>query len=156
MPSAENVPGPQHQPPGVGMAGGPSASSANSLSLVIGQLSDGKSRYVSYRDSPTTELLQEALGGRAKSVWLTHLIPGRDLMDYEHNRQSLAISSRVHRIRTKPQRGVTEPLGLAPEAAEADGADGVEEERELRELQRMLTSGPSSKRATPGRHTDIS
>ena len=42
------------------------------------------------------------------------------------------------------------------QAAEADGADEVEEERELRELQRMLTSGPSSKRATPGRHADIS
>ena len=60
-----------------------------SLSLVVGQLSEGKSRYISYRDSPTTELLQEALGGRGRSAWLTHLIPGSDILDYDENVNSL-------------------------------------------------------------------
>jgi len=131
------------QPPSAGVGG---FGGTQSLSLVVGQLSDGKSRYVSYRDSPTTELLQDALGGRAKTAWLTHLIPGRDSMDYEHNRGSLAMAQRVRQIRNRPQRVAGAPLGLAETAAEGVGAEAVAEERELAELQRLLTSGPSSKR----------
>lgn len=118
----------------------------SSLSLVIGQLADGKTRYVAYRDSPTTELLQEALGGGSKVAWLTHLIPGRESMDYEHNRASLAMTRRVLQIRNRPERANHAPLGLVPTVAE-DTAHGAAEERELAELQRLLTSGPCSKRS---------
>lgn len=124
------------------------ATSLSSLNLVLGQLADGKTRYVAYRDSPTTELLQEALGGRAKVAWLTHLIPGRESMDYEHNRASLAMTRRVLQIRNKPERASRAPLGLAP-LVEEDVAQGAAEERELAELQRLLTSGPCSKRPAP-------
>ena len=117
----------------------------SSLSLVVGQLADGKSRYVSYRDAPTTELLQDALGGRAKTSWLTHLIPGRDAMDYDENRASLQLAKRVMAINNRPQKLDHGPLGLAPD--EANGGGEVAEEKELAELQRLLTSGPTSRRA---------
>ena len=72
---------------------------------------------------PTTELLQEALGGRARTAWLTHLIPGREAMDYDHNRSSLRLTARVRQIRNRPQRLAYEPLGLAPETADGAGAE---------------------------------
>lgn len=137
------------QPAGGAVSVPPSiGNGVSSLSLVIGQLADGKSRYISYRDSPTTELLQEALGGRAKATWIAHLIPACDSMDYEHNRSSLGMARRVHQIRNRPQRASHEPLGLAPEEEEEEEvAEAVAEEREIAELQKLLTSGPCSKRA---------
>ena len=126
-------------PPPVGLAG------ASSLGLVIGQLADGRARYVAYRDSPTTELLQEALGGRAKAAWMSHLIPGHDdVMDYEHNKQCLAMTRGVMQIRNRPQRLGRAPYGLVSAEEESVGAA---EERELAELQKLLfSSGPCSKR----------
>ena len=126
-----------------------------SLSLVVGQLSDGKSRYISYRDSPTTELLQDALGGRAKCAWLTHLIPGSDNMDYDENVATLHMAKRTAKIRNRPQRIQTEPLGLAPEIPEKEPAvKAAEERKELEELKSLLTSGPSSKRSVPSQRLE--
>lgn len=137
--------------------------SVPSLSLVVAQLSDGKSRYVSYRDSHTTELLQDALGGRHKAAWLAHIIPGRDSMEYDETAGSLAMAQRVHKIRNRPQKLESlPPHGLAEEhsgSAEDSGflAPGMmggrlggrfslkerqlQEERELQELQQMLNRG---------------
>ena len=76
-------------------------------------------------------------------------------MEYENNRQTLQMTQRVLQIRNRPQRPAHEPLGLAyddnAEGGDAGGAAAAAgaEERELRELQRMLTSGPCSKRPAP-------
>ena len=122
--------------------------------LPCSQLSDGKSRYISYRDSPTTELLQDALGGRGKAAWLTHLVPSRDEMDYDENRSCLRLGQCVAQIRNKPLRIRQQPHGLAPGDDEREkaltGVEAAAEERELQELQRLLTSGPSSKRPVMG------
>ena len=106
--------------------------------MCIRDRSDGKTRYVAYRDSPTTELLQEALGGRAKAAWLAHLIPGKDAMEYENNRQTLQMTQRVLQIRNRPQRPAHEPLGLASD----DTAEGGDARGARREGQRAQPDVP--------------
>jgi hypothetical protein len=136
----------------------PAIANVASLNLVVGQLSDGKSRYVSYRDSPTTELLQDALGGRNRTAWLTHVIPGGDSMNYDETRAGLLFAQRVGKIRNRPQRigqdGLQQPAGLAPDAEKAKETDAdkaVAEEKELEELKKMLIGGRESKRPSPAR-----
>lgn len=46
--------------------------SLSTLGLVISSLVDGKSTHVPYRDSKLTRLLQDSLGGNAKTVMVSH------------------------------------------------------------------------------------
>ena len=156
MGQSVTVGGAAREPPSIGTGGGPVASSSSSLALIVGQLADGRTRYVAYRDSPTTELLHDALGGRARAAFIAHLIPGRASMDYEHNRASCIMANKVLQVRNRPQRTESEPLGLATASAEADAAAEAAgagaEERELEELQKLLAAGPrSSKRSSAPR-----
>ena len=108
----------------------------SSLSLVLSALTTGKTAYVPYRDSPTTELMQEMLGGRSRSSWLAHVIPGPE-GDYDETTSTLVTTARAGSIMNNPTRL---PHGLA-------AAEAATEAREVEELHRMLTSGPSSRRA---------
>ena len=105
-----------------------------------------------------SELLQDALGGRNRTAWLTHVIPGGDSMNYDETRAGLLFAQRVGKIRNRPQRigqdGLQQPAGLAPDAEKAKETDAdkaVAEEKELEELKKMLIGGRESKRPSPAR-----
>jgi len=110
----------------------------NAISVVLSALADNKTKYVPYRDSPTTELMQEMLGGRAKVAWLAHVVPGPE-GDFDETVATLKMTQYVNKVRNLPQR-LPHGLSVAEHAAEA---------REIEELQGLLRSGPSSRRA-PG------
>mmetsp|Transcript_37685 Transcript_37685/g.99595 ORF Transcript_37685/g.99595 Transcript_37685/m.99595 type:complete len:535 (+) Transcript_37685:64-1668(+) len=112
----------------------------SSLSLVLSTLADGKAKYVPYRDSPTTELMQEMLGGRARVAWLAHVTPGPE-GDFDETVATLRLAVLVGKIRNAPER-LPHSLAVAERAAEA---------REIEELQGLLRSGPRpSSRRMPG------
>ena len=103
--------------------------------MVVSALADGKVGIVPYRDAPTTELMQEMLGGRARVAWLAHVVPGPE-GDFDETVSTLRFTTMVGKIKNTPER-LPHGLKVAEEAAEA---------REVAELQKMLTSGPSSRR----------
>ena len=49
--------------------------SLSALGNVIGALVDGKSTHIPYRDSKLTRLLQDSLGGNAKTVMVANIGP---------------------------------------------------------------------------------
>ena len=112
----------------------------SSLSVVLSALADGKTTYVPYRDSPTTELMQEMLCGRAKVAWLAHVVPGPE-GDFDETVATLQATVRVGKILNTPQR-LPHGLQVAERAAEA---------REIEELQGLLKARSRlSSRPAPG------
>ena len=71
------------------------------LGNVISALSDNKSNHISYRDSKLTRLLQESLGGNAKTSLIVTVSPS----DYnrEETISSLFFASRAMKVENKPK-----------------------------------------------------
>ena len=71
------------------------------LGNVISALSDSKSNHISYRDSKLTRLLQESLGGNAKTSLIVTVSPS----DYnrEETISSLFFASRAMKVENKPK-----------------------------------------------------
>ncbi len=55
--------------------------SLSALGNVISALVDGKSKHIPYRDSKLTRLLQDSLGGNAKTVMIANMGPA----DYNYD-----------------------------------------------------------------------
>jgi kinesin family protein 3/17 len=55
--------------------------SLSALGNVISALVDGKSKHIPYRDSKLTRLLQDSLGGNAKTVMVANMSPA----DYNYD-----------------------------------------------------------------------
>ncbi|KAH8071534.1 ATP-dependent microtubule motor [Aureococcus anophagefferens] len=74
-----------------------------SLGRVIAALvSGGDSKYVPYRDSKLTRLLQDSLGGRAKTTLIATVSPGRDASD--ETLSTLQYALRARSITNKPEQ----------------------------------------------------
>ena len=74
-----------------------------SLGRVIAALvSGGDSKYVPYRDSKLTRLLQDSLGGRAKTTLIATVSPGRDACD--ETLSTLQYALRARSITNKPEQ----------------------------------------------------
>jgi kinesin family protein 3/17 len=75
--------------------------SLSTLCNVISALVDNRSKYVPYRDSKLTRLLQDSLGGNTKTVMIANIGPA----DYntEETINTLRYANRAKRIENKPR-----------------------------------------------------
>merc|ERR1712008_247351 len=71
------------------------------LGNVVSALVDGKSSHIPYRDSKFTRLLQESLGGNAKTVWIANLNPAD--YSYDETLSTLRYAYRAKSIRNNPK-----------------------------------------------------
>eukprot|EP00088_Acartia_fossae_P027757 TRINITY_DN2848_c0_g1_i1.p1 TRINITY_DN2848_c0_g1~~TRINITY_DN2848_c0_g1_i1.p1 ORF type:complete len:808 (+),score=134.82 TRINITY_DN2848_c0_g1_i1:45-2468(+) len=75
--------------------------SLSALGNVISALIDGKSTHVPYRDSKLTRLLQDSLGGNAKTVMVANLGPAN--YNYDETLTTLRYANRAKNIKNKPR-----------------------------------------------------
>ncbi|XP_015914812.1 kinesin-like protein KIF3B isoform X2 [Parasteatoda tepidariorum] len=74
--------------------------SLSALGNVISALVDGKSTHVPYRDSKLTRLLQDSLGGNAKTIMIANIGPAN--YNYEETITTLRYANRAKNIKNKP------------------------------------------------------
>ncbi|KAG1713327.1 hypothetical protein DVH05_001114 [Phytophthora capsici] len=111
--------------------------SLSALGNVISALVDGKSQHIPYRDSKLTRLLQDSLGGNAKTVMIANCGPA----DYNYNEtlSTLRYANRAKNIKNKPK--------INEDPKDAKIREYQEKIKELREaLAAQEKNGPS----TPG------
>ncbi|XP_033497786.1 kinesin-like protein KIF3B [Epinephelus lanceolatus] len=75
--------------------------SLSALGNVISALVDGKSTHIPYRDSKLTRLLQDSLGGNAKTVMIATVGPSHK--NFEESLATLRYASRAKNIKNKPR-----------------------------------------------------
>ncbi|KAM4541750.1 kinesin-like protein KIF3B [Odontesthes bonariensis] len=75
--------------------------SLSALGNVISALADGKSTHVPYRDSKLTRLLQDSLGGNAKTVMIATVGPSHK--NFDESVATLRYASRAKKIKNKPR-----------------------------------------------------
>ncbi|XP_030299757.1 kinesin-like protein KIF3B [Sparus aurata] len=75
--------------------------SLSALGNVISALVDGKSTHVPYRDSKLTRLLQDSLGGNAKTVMIATVGPSHK--HFDESLATLRYASRAKNIKNKPR-----------------------------------------------------
>lgn len=75
--------------------------SLSTLGNVISALVDGKSTHVPYRDSKLTRLLQNSLGGNAKTVMVANIGPAD--YNYEETISTLRYANHAKSIKNKPK-----------------------------------------------------
>ncbi|QQP40267.1 Kinesin-like protein, partial [Caligus rogercresseyi] len=74
--------------------------SLSALGNVISALVDGSSSYIPYRDSKLTRLLQDSLGGNAKTVMVANIGPAD--YNYDETLTTLRYANRAKNIKNKP------------------------------------------------------
>ncbi|XP_013380347.1 kinesin-II 95 kDa subunit [Lingula anatina] len=75
--------------------------SLSALGNVISALVDGKSSHIPYRDSKLTRLLQDSLGGNAKTVMVANIGPAS--YNYDETITTLRYANRAKNIKNKPK-----------------------------------------------------
>ncbi|KAI9342597.1 P-loop containing nucleoside triphosphate hydrolase protein, partial [Obelidium mucronatum] len=75
--------------------------SLSALGNVISALVDGKSSHIPYRDSKLTRLLQDSLGGNAKTLMIATLSPAS--YNYDETLSTLRYANRAKNIKNKPK-----------------------------------------------------
>jgi hypothetical protein len=71
------------------------------LGQVIGALTSPNPSHVPYRDSKLTRLLQESLGGNAKTIMIANVGPAS--YNYDETMGTLRYASQAKRIKNKPK-----------------------------------------------------
>ncbi|CAJ1050164.1 kinesin-like protein KIF17 isoform X2 [Xyrichtys novacula] len=75
--------------------------SLSALGNVISALVDGRSKYVPYRDSKLTRLLQDSLGGNTRTLMIACLSPADN--NYEESLSTLRYANRAKSIQNRPR-----------------------------------------------------
>ncbi|XP_073418101.1 kinesin-like protein KIF3C isoform X1 [Dendrobates tinctorius] len=75
--------------------------SLSALGNVISSLVDGRSTHIPYRDSKLTRLLQDSLGGNAKTIMVATLGPASH--HYDETLSTLRFANRAKNIKNKPR-----------------------------------------------------
>ena len=75
--------------------------SLTTLGIVINKLTDGVSKYVPYRDSKLTRVLQESLGGNAKTCLIITCSPSS--FNAPETLSTLRFGERAKSIKNKPK-----------------------------------------------------
>ncbi|KAJ3122303.1 Kinesin-like protein kif3b [Physocladia obscura] len=75
--------------------------SLSALGNCISALVDGRSSHIPYRDSKLTRLLQDSLGGNAKTLMIATLSPAS--YNYEETLSTLRYANRAKNIKNKPK-----------------------------------------------------
>ena len=111
--------------------------SLTNLGKVINQLTDGKSTHIPYRDSKLTRVLQESLGGNAKTSLIITCSPARYNLD--ETLSTLRFGARAKRIKNKPK--VNKELTIQELQALYDEEKRKNEAktRRIRQLEKILT-----------------
>jgi kinesin family protein 3/17 len=73
----------------------------SALGNVISSLVDGKSSHIPYRDSKLTRLLQDSLGGNAKTLMIATMSPAS--YNYDETVSTLRYANRAKNIKNKPK-----------------------------------------------------
>ena len=68
---------------------------------MINALTDGKSSHIHYRDSKLTRVLQESLGGNARTALIITCSPAKD--NEEETVSTLKFGQRAKKIKNKPK-----------------------------------------------------
>lgn len=102
--------------------------SLSALGNVISALVDGKSSHIPYRDSKLTRLLQDSLGGNAKTLMVATMSPAS--YNYEETISTLRYANRAKNIKNKPK-------------VNEDPKDAMlrEFQEEIKRLKKMLEEG---------------
>lgn len=111
--------------------------SLSALGNVISALVDGKSTHVPYRDSKLTRLLQDSLGGNARTVMVANIGPAS--YNFEETITTLRYANRAKNIKNKPKINEDPKDALLREFQE-------EIVRLKRELEKRGGSGAGSKK----------
>ena len=75
--------------------------SLSALGNVISALVDGHSSHIPYRDSKLTRLLQDSLGGNAKTIMVANIGPSK--FNYDETLTTLRYANRAKDIKNKPR-----------------------------------------------------
>lgn len=75
--------------------------SLSALGNVISALVDGRSSHIPYRDSKLTRLLQDSLGGNAKTIMVANFGPSK--FNYDETLTTLRYANRAKNIKNKPR-----------------------------------------------------
>jgi hypothetical protein len=75
--------------------------SLSALGNVISSLVDGKSSHIPYRDSKLTRLLQDSLGGNARTLMIATISPAS--YNYDETVSTLRYANRAKNIKNKPK-----------------------------------------------------
>nr|AUN27682.1 kinesin-like protein KIF3B [Phascolosoma esculenta] len=75
--------------------------SLSALGNVISALVDGKSTHIPYRDAKLTRLLQDSLGGNARTVMVANIGPAS--YNYDESLTTLRYANRAKNIKNKPR-----------------------------------------------------
>ncbi|KAL4225445.1 Kinesin-like protein kif3c [Mactra antiquata] len=107
--------------------------SLSALGNVISALVDGKSTHIPYRDSKLTRLLQDSLGGNAKTVMVANIGPAD--YNFDETMSTLRYANRAKNIKNKPKINEDPKDALLREFQE-----------EIARLKERLKGGPKKKK----------
>lgn len=110
--------------------------SLSALGNVISALVDGKSTHIPYRDSKLTRLLQDSLGGNAKTVMVANVGPAS--YNVEETLTTLRYANRAKNIKNKPRVNEDPKDALLREFQEEGEEDGDDKDDYWREQQEKL------------------
>merc|ERR1712070_382660 len=106
--------------------------SLSALGNVISALVDSKTSFIPYRDSKLTRLLQNSLGGNAKTVMCANMGPAD--YNYDETLSTLRYANRAKNIKNKPKinedpkdamlREFQEEIARLKEQLKGGGGDG--------------------------------
>lgn len=109
--------------------------SLSALGNVISALVDGKSTHIPYRDSKLTRLLQDSLGGNAKTVMVANVGPAS--YNVEETLTTLRYANRAKNIKNKPRVNEDPKDALLREFQEEDDKDDYwREQQEKLEIEK--------------------
>ncbi|KAI9363505.1 P-loop containing nucleoside triphosphate hydrolase protein [Zopfochytrium polystomum] len=136
--------------------------SLSALGNVISALVDGKSSHIPYRDSKLTRLLQDSLGGNARTLMIATLSPAS--YNYDETLSTLRYANRAKNIKNKPKinedpkdamlREFQEEIKRLKAQLDANGGEGtapnvVEEVEEIEEVEEVSGSSGSEGAKSP-------
>jgi hypothetical protein len=127
--------------------------SLSALGNVISSLVDGKSSHIPYRDSKLTRLLQDSLGGNAKTLMVATMSPAS--YNYEETISTLRYANRAKNIKNKPKVNEDPKDAMLREFQEEiqrlkslldSGVDGVvpDEVEEIEEIEEVTETDDES------------
>ncbi|KAJ1502713.1 Kinesin-like protein kif3a [Coelomomyces lativittatus] len=117
--------------------------SLSCLGNVIKALVDGKSSHVPYRDSKLTRILQDSLGGSAKTMMMATVSPAS--FNYEETLSTLRYASRAKNIKNKPKINEDPKDAMLRQfQQEIDRLRAELEAKSKPPVMRMVSDGPMS------------
>mmetsp|Transcript_2997 Transcript_2997/g.3061 ORF Transcript_2997/g.3061 Transcript_2997/m.3061 type:complete len:720 (+) Transcript_2997:2-2161(+) len=113
-------------------------SSLMTLGMVINSLTDEKSTHIPYRESKITRILQESLGGNAKTCLIITCSPSG--FNDNETLSTLRFGMRAKKIENKPK--INKEISAAELKIEVDRLEGIigESEARIRQLEKYIVS----------------